>query len=55
MLFRGVRNQNTWFLKNVCMDVCMCMCVCAILSEIVPTYYILLVYTTNYILLYFFR
>ena len=27
----------------------------AILSEIVPTYYILLVYTSNYILLYFFR
>ena len=27
----------------------------AILSEIVPTHYILLVYTSNYILLYFFR
>ena len=35
MVFRGVRNQNTWFLKNVCMDaclracVCVCVCVCA--------------------------
>ena len=28
IVFRGVRNQNTWFLKNVYMDVCVCVCAC---------------------------